>query len=182
MNSARTMPCVLVLPPRSNPPGFHSSRICFSKAVDDGVDVRVFVRNRPFLGDLQAFVGTPHVDQARSSGARWDRAAGASNAGRIERIKAAFQMYQRGRGIAQPVQERRAGIGLRLRTTRVGTEVCDKSRALGRDLCAQLWRRSGTFVNGKKVPVTPYCERLPLYTGARFASARITSAAFSPIM
>src|SRR4051794_4005504 len=31
MNSPRTMPCVLVFPPRSNPPGFHRPRICCSK-------------------------------------------------------------------------------------------------------------------------------------------------------
>ena len=31
MNSARTMPWVLVLPPRSNPPGFQSPRICALK-------------------------------------------------------------------------------------------------------------------------------------------------------
>src|SRR4051812_34417372 len=31
MNSPRQMPCVLVLPPRSMPPGFHSRRICCSK-------------------------------------------------------------------------------------------------------------------------------------------------------
>src|SRR5664279_4847756 len=31
MNSSRTMPCVLVLPPRSNPPGFHNRRICLPK-------------------------------------------------------------------------------------------------------------------------------------------------------
>ncbi len=30
-SSPRTTPCVLVLPPRSNPPGFHSRRICCSK-------------------------------------------------------------------------------------------------------------------------------------------------------
>ena len=57
MNSPRTMPCVLVLPPRSNPPGFQRPRICCLKVVMIESVKLLFVGQRPFFGDLQAFVG-----------------------------------------------------------------------------------------------------------------------------
>ena len=55
-NSPRTMPCVLVLPPRSKPPGFQSAASGWSKLAMIESQVGLFVRNRPFFGDRQAFV------------------------------------------------------------------------------------------------------------------------------
>jgi len=92
MNSARTMPCVLVLPPRSNPPGFHSSRICLPKLsmMESPTPLHP---DRPFLGDLEAFVGTLAVDQRRSHACNWITQERIEQRA-IERIEAALQMHK----------------------------------------------------------------------------------------
>ena len=63
MNSARTMPCVLVLPPRSKPPGFHRPRICCLEAGDDRVDELLFAGQRLFLRERELLVDALGVDQ-----------------------------------------------------------------------------------------------------------------------
>ena len=62
-NSARTIPCVFVLPPRSKWPGFQSRRICAVNAVDDRLEVLLLVRLDPLLGEREALVLPPQVDQ-----------------------------------------------------------------------------------------------------------------------
>ena len=100
MNSPRTMPCVLVFPPRSKPPGFQSRRICCSKlamiesshASSSGIGLSS-ARANPSFGRL-------HVDQRRRQ--RRDRIAQHGVEHRAhERIEAPLDVDQPGREIAQ---------------------------------------------------------------------------------
>src|SRR5579864_2723871 len=88
------------------------------EALDDRVQVRFFTGNRLFLSDSQAFVRALAVDQSGYQAC--DRIAKHGIERRTEKwIESAFQMYQGGRSIGQPVQERRAGVGFRYGSIRV---------------------------------------------------------------
>ena len=56
MNSARTMPCVFVLPPRSKWPGFQRPRHLRGERVDDLLEVLLLVRLDALLGESEPVV------------------------------------------------------------------------------------------------------------------------------
>ncbi len=94
---------------------------------DDRIDVGLFAGKRSFLGDLQAFIRAPQVDQRRGQ-ARERIAQQGIERGTEEGIKPALQMHQKKRYVTNPVQERRAGVGWRDRSTRVRIHGREKLR------------------------------------------------------
>ena len=86
------------------------------EARDDRVEIGLFVRDRLFLGDRQSFVRALPVDQRRRQPG--DRIAkhGVEQPGARTDRTGCSSVHQEGRQIAQPVQERRAGIGWRRRS------------------------------------------------------------------
>ena len=89
--------------------GFPESSHLRRKALDDGVEKFLLVRQRLFLGDFQSFIRAPAVDQGRDEFC--DRIAQHRiECGSEKRINPAFQMHQSGGCIRHPIQERRTGI------------------------------------------------------------------------
>ncbi|MGC2107990.1 MAG: hypothetical protein WA655_00645 [Candidatus Korobacteraceae bacterium] len=92
------------------------------KAVDDGVNEGIFIRERPLFGDFQAFIVAREVDESCGQ-ARNGISQQGVECGAIERVEAALQVDQFRRRIGEPVQKCRPGIRGRLRTTRIGAQV-----------------------------------------------------------
>ena len=121
MNSPRTMPCVLVLPPRSKPPGFQSPRICCCEARDDRVDelplrrAAAFPRRSASLSSMRCA-----VDQRGGRSARADRAARhRTPGGRTDRSGARSWISAQRRVADHSSSSCRAGVGGRHRSALV---------------------------------------------------------------
>ena len=95
MNSARTMPCVLVLPPRSKPPGFHRPRhlLAGSSSMIESTNSSS-PGKQPFLGQRRgsrrALRRLISAVTRRAIGSR----SSASNAGRTQGSKRRSQLQQ----------------------------------------------------------------------------------------
>ena len=118
MNSARTMPCVLVLPPRSKPPGFHRPRICCVKlAMIESTN-----SSSPGSGVSSASASLSSA-RCRLISAVTRRASGsrssASNAGRKNGSKRRSSWISLSDVSRDHVEQLRAGVGGRDRSTRV---------------------------------------------------------------
>ena len=106
------MPCVLVFPPRSNPPGFQSPRICVVKLS------MIELRNSSSLGSgFSSAIFKPSSfrclfinrgDQARD----WIAKDGVEYWAKPV-IDSAFHLQKEHRGVAHQVQKPRASIGSR---------------------------------------------------------------------
>ena len=126
-----------------------------------------------------------HVDQCGSqTGERV--AQQCIECGTKERIESALQMNQPGGGIRQPVQEGRAGVGRRLRTARVGPQVCDGRRSLvfrisrnyGREAGFCQWEESGPALGPKvsrAAPQSHSASYLGYYLATQFKVSKMRS-------
>ena len=91
------------------------------EGVDDRLGHRFFVRLDPFLGELQSFVRALPVDQC--GGQARDRIAQQRIEGRTHPgVDASLELQQPQRRVADPVEERRAGVGRRHRAARHRTQ------------------------------------------------------------
>ena len=114
MNSPRTMPCVLVLPPRSKPPGFHRSLICSREARDDRIDEaaprRAAVVPRRSAGPRRPRCRLISAVVKRASGSR----SSASKAGRTKGSKRRSSCSSADGAVSPTkLRQRRAGVGAR---------------------------------------------------------------------
>src|SRR6202012_2568434 len=130
------------------------------KAVDNGIDEAFFVGKQTLLGNFQAFILAAHVDKRGGQASQWIAQQGIERRAN-EGIEAPFQMPQGGRGIGQPVQERRASVGLGQRPTRIGSEVWNRSHPVWN--FANYGRRASLcqWQEGSKTSATADCVSRP---------------------
>ncbi len=112
-NSARTMPCVFVFPPRSKCPGFQSPRICALNVSMMSSRCFVLVRLRPLLGQLEPLFVPPlqvlHPGHQPGDPVPEEPVEGRAD----ERVDAALHADEDEEHAADPVEQEVAGVGRR---------------------------------------------------------------------
>jgi hypothetical protein len=111
-------PLRLRVPAPLEPSGLPQQAHLLFEARDDRLQVFLFVRDRPFLGDRESLVGPLHVDQRRRE-PRQGVAEQRVERRPDERIEAALDPDHERQEVAQLVEEDRAGIGSRCWPARV---------------------------------------------------------------
>ena len=123
------MPWVLVLPPRSNEPGFHRPRSWSGEGVDDVLQVLLLVRLDALLGQTGRVVPlVPPLPVDESRGQRRQRAA----QDRVERppeerVDAALEVEEEDEHGGEPIEHPAAGSGRRQPEPRAATRLLLRS-------------------------------------------------------